>query len=250
MVPEFILDESEQVLLVHAGRVVHVRVHLAHVVKVAVRHALLALHLLVLVQQRVQVEARLQQTQAAVRGGLGGAVVDDAHELVVVVVELVHRRWLVQGGVRNRSIFLLGEHHHHAVHHPRLVVQAAGHGRVERVEGGVRAASELGERRLRARRRGPLAPNQWQRARGLQCRLLALAVELSLVDAAPVLVRFAEHMLLSHRDCAQQQPAHLGALRVRFLAIRSNDHALEVLRVRVGRRDAPKQAGKILGHLG
>ena len=42
---ELVLDEAQQVLLVHAGAVVHVRVHLAAIVEVAVRHGLLRLQL-------------------------------------------------------------------------------------------------------------------------------------------------------------------------------------------------------------
>ena len=40
---ELVLDEAQQVLLVHAGAVVHVSVHLTAVVEVAVRHRLLRL---------------------------------------------------------------------------------------------------------------------------------------------------------------------------------------------------------------
>ena len=54
------LDEAEEVFLVHACAVVHVSVHLADVVEVAVGHALLNSKLAVRVEHLVQVEALLQ----------------------------------------------------------------------------------------------------------------------------------------------------------------------------------------------
>jgi hypothetical protein len=57
------------VLLVHARAVVHVRIHLAYIVKVAMRRTLLGQKLLVSVQHDVEVELLLQQLQALVREG-------------------------------------------------------------------------------------------------------------------------------------------------------------------------------------
>ena len=36
----FALNEPQQMLLVHAGRMVYVSIHLAHIVKISVRHTL------------------------------------------------------------------------------------------------------------------------------------------------------------------------------------------------------------------
>lgn len=64
--PHRLLDEAQEVLLVHARRGVDVRVHLADVVKVAVRDGLLLGQLVGLVEQRVEVELGRQVLQAAV----------------------------------------------------------------------------------------------------------------------------------------------------------------------------------------
>ena len=62
----FLLDESQQVLLIHARGGVNVRVHLAHVVEVAMWHGLLLRDLLELVEHAVQLELGLQVVEASI----------------------------------------------------------------------------------------------------------------------------------------------------------------------------------------
>lgn len=69
-VAELVLDEAQEVLLVHAGAVVNVGVHLAHVVKVAVGDGLLFVRLPLSVQEAVKVEALLEQLEAEPREAL------------------------------------------------------------------------------------------------------------------------------------------------------------------------------------
>ena len=59
-----LLDEPQQVLLVHAGGGVDVGVHLPHVVEVPVRHRLLLRQLPDLVQQDVELELGLEKLKA------------------------------------------------------------------------------------------------------------------------------------------------------------------------------------------
>ena len=58
------LYKPQQVLLVHARRVVDVRVDLSNVVEVSMRHAFAVRHLLVFVQEHIQIELAFEILQA------------------------------------------------------------------------------------------------------------------------------------------------------------------------------------------
>mmetsp|Transcript_12255 Transcript_12255/g.51590 ORF Transcript_12255/g.51590 Transcript_12255/m.51590 type:complete len:756 (-) Transcript_12255:852-3119(-) len=89
LLAQLVLDEAQQVLLIHARAVVHVRVDLAHVVEVAMRRALLREELFVGIEHEVHVELLLKEQQAVVAEALHGARVDDAQHVVQVFEELV-----------------------------------------------------------------------------------------------------------------------------------------------------------------
>ena len=50
------LDESQQMLLVHTRRVVNVSIDLSDVVEISMRHPFAVCHLLILIQEHVEVE--------------------------------------------------------------------------------------------------------------------------------------------------------------------------------------------------
>ena len=69
--------EPQQMLLIHTCRMMHVRVHLPHVVKVAVWNALLRLLLYLGVEHDMQVETLLEYLQSFVCKALDWARVRD-----------------------------------------------------------------------------------------------------------------------------------------------------------------------------
>jgi len=50
---QFALDKSQQVLLIHACRMMNVRIHLTNIVKITMRHSLALCDFLMLVEQLV-----------------------------------------------------------------------------------------------------------------------------------------------------------------------------------------------------
>ncbi len=126
---DLLLDESQQVLLIHARGGVNVRVDLSHVVKVPMRHRLLLRDLLELVEHAVQFELGLEILKAAVAEGLERAVTDQIDEQVVVV----HKDLEVRVDKVREGRVVRVERANHAVDHLELEVQIGQHLDVERI---------------------------------------------------------------------------------------------------------------------
>mmetsp|Transcript_21054 Transcript_21054/g.50002 ORF Transcript_21054/g.50002 Transcript_21054/m.50002 type:complete len:310 (+) Transcript_21054:1428-2357(+) len=85
---ELLLDEAQQMLRVHARAVVDVRVHLADVVKVAMRVDLACPHFLFFVEQQVKLEHRFEVQQPPRREKVDRRRADDLHCASQVIKEL------------------------------------------------------------------------------------------------------------------------------------------------------------------
>mmetsp|Transcript_19321 Transcript_19321/g.48599 ORF Transcript_19321/g.48599 Transcript_19321/m.48599 type:complete len:215 (+) Transcript_19321:1032-1676(+) len=111
--------EAQQVLLMHAGRVVDVSVHLAYIVEVTVWGSLLRQKLLIRIKHAVQVELLLQQLQAMVAQRLDGPHGDDLQHLVHVREEF-HRG----AGRRAQQLLVcvVRPYMHHAAHHCKVML--------------------------------------------------------------------------------------------------------------------------------
>mmetsp|Transcript_16122 Transcript_16122/g.27215 ORF Transcript_16122/g.27215 Transcript_16122/m.27215 type:complete len:264 (-) Transcript_16122:200-991(-) len=84
---QLVFDEAQQVLLVHARRVVHVGVYFAAVVEIAVGNRLLRVDLALGIEEHVQVELRMQQLQALVCVAQDGARIHSFAHLHVICNE-------------------------------------------------------------------------------------------------------------------------------------------------------------------
>jgi len=142
-----LLDEAEQVLLVHRCGEVDVRVHLADVVKVAVRHLALLCRLALLVLHHVKVEARLEPLQPPPRERVHGRVGADPHQQREVGSVLGEGGRRLEGAVvgvataERRLRVRAPDEHHAAVH---LEVKALGVDRRRRRERVVAGRAVLG----------------------------------------------------------------------------------------------------------
>lgn len=86
--PHLAFDEAKEVLLIHACRVVNVSVHLAHVVKIAVRYFFTVRDLLVFVEQRIQLELAFQVGKPLERKAFGWTVGGNIYHGVKIHVEV------------------------------------------------------------------------------------------------------------------------------------------------------------------
>mmetsp|Transcript_13764 Transcript_13764/g.38842 ORF Transcript_13764/g.38842 Transcript_13764/m.38842 type:complete len:802 (-) Transcript_13764:162-2567(-) len=116
LLPHPLLDEAQEVLLVHAGRVVHVVVDLPHVVKVSVAQGLDREELLLRVEHLVERELLLQELQPPVRERGVRRAVHHAGEVVQVREEHL-------GGHRHGDAVLLVQGDVHSVLHPKVDVR-------------------------------------------------------------------------------------------------------------------------------
>ena len=108
VVTQLALDEFQQVLLVHAARVVHMGVDLVYVVNVAVRDGFLGGELFLGVQHRVQVKFGSQKRLAGMRVSLHSACVNGlADKLVIIDKGLKGRNAKAVHAIRR---FLVGSH--------------------------------------------------------------------------------------------------------------------------------------------
>lgn len=87
-----LLDEAQQMFLVHTAGCMDVSIHLADVVEVAMRNRFLRCQLAQLVQQHVQLVLRVQIAQAAIAEGLQRPVGDHRAHRLHVLDELRHHR--------------------------------------------------------------------------------------------------------------------------------------------------------------
>ena len=85
------LDEAQQVLLVHAGRVMNVSVNLTDVIEISMRHPFAVCHLLVLVEQHVEIELALEILQSAEGKTLARPIGRDVQDGFEVHIELPDR---------------------------------------------------------------------------------------------------------------------------------------------------------------
>ena len=128
---DLLLYESKQMLLIHAGGRVNVRVNFPHVVEVSVRHRLLLSDLLELVEHAVEFELWFQILQTLVAEGLERSVADHAHQQMVIVDKHL-QVWVDK--VTEGLVGVLGAHDsYHAVDHFELARQFGQGFDVERI---------------------------------------------------------------------------------------------------------------------